>query len=148
MSGWLRPRKPQPGLRNGCRGLGNLAALGKLPCKSLEAGILEPEKLVETIKHMSSQPSSALVEQADAALRNVIYVSDRSGSVKRGYVKALRDAARCVKAIAITLGDRAKQTREGTPSLEDQREIRRLESSNAELRNRCCNHLWKTRLQR
>jgi len=56
--------------------LDNLAALGKLPSKSLQEDILEPENLEEARKHMSSQLSSALVDQVDAALRNIVHVSD------------------------------------------------------------------------
>jgi len=98
--------------------LDNLAALGGAPSKSLDAGILEPENLVKAREHLFLQPSTALMNQLDAALRNVVYVSDRSDHLKGGFVRALRDAARCAKAIALMLGEQTQHTSDKTTQVE------------------------------
>lgn len=49
-----------------------------MPSKCLEKSMLEPANLVKTRQHLSQQASSALLDQMDSVLRNVVYVSDRS----------------------------------------------------------------------
>lgn len=42
---------------------------------------------------MSLQPSSALMDQLDTALRNVVYAADTSGNLRGDYVRSLKDSA-------------------------------------------------------
>lgn len=109
--------------------------MDRLPSKSLEAGILDPENLTEASEHMSTQPSSALLDQIEVAFRNVVHVADNTGYMKEPFVGSLKDSMRCAKAIALVLSDHLKLAIEALET--NQEKFKRLEASNSSLKSRC-----------